>query len=382
MKGEDVDMYDVIIIGGGVSGAAAARELSRYKIRACVVEKEEDVCCGTSKANSAIVHAGYDAVPSSLMAKLNVKGNEMMESLARKLDFPFKRTGSLVVCLSEEEMPGLQKLYEKGLSGSSVKYAHRILGVAFEHARKYHYIETNPVRDTITKFGKQGKTPDPYTIEQMRALLANVNGTQWELAIILAGLYGLRLSECIGLRWRNVDFSKRTFAVVEQLPYGLPAGTKMVSEMAPVKSSERVLPITQATMAYFERQFAQRAEQKKLFAASGEPYFDNELVISKANGIPARRERISANFGQLLRQLGMPHIRFHDLRHTAATNMHQLTGDFYTVGQILGHSLKGVGIQLGMGSNLESVTAQYVDVRLDRKRIVLEAYHDGVLKGK
>ena len=62
--------------------------------------------------------------------------------------------------------------------------------------------------------------------------------------------------------------------------------------------------------------------------------------------------------------------------------MHQLTGDFYTVGQILGHSLEGVGIQLGMGSNLESVTAQYVDVLLDRKRIVLEAYHDGVLKGK
>ena len=246
----------------------------------------------------------------------------------------------------------------------------------------YHYIETNPVRDTITKFGKQGKIPDPYTIEQMRTLLANVNGTQWELAIILAGLYGLRLSECIGLRWRNVDFSKKTFAVIEQLPYGLPAGTKIVSEMAPVKSSERVLPITQATMAYFERQFAQRAEQKKLFSTSEEPYFDNELVISKANGIPARRERISANFGQLLRQLGMPHMRFHDLRHTAATNMHQLTGDFYTVGQILGHSLKGVGIQLGMGSNLESVTAQYVDVRLDRKRIVLEAYHHEVLKGE
>ena len=75
-------------------------------------------------------------------------------------------------------------------------------------------------------------------------------------------------------------------------------------------------------------------------------------------------------------------MRFHDLRHTAATNMHQLTGDFYTVGQILGHSLKGVGIQLGMGSNLESVTAQYVDVRLDRKRIVLEVYHNEVLKGK
>lgn len=116
MKGEMTDMYDVIIIGGGVSGAASARELSRYKVRACVLEKEEDVCCGTSKANSAIAHAGYDAEPGSLMAKLNVRGNEMMEQLSKDLDFPFQRIGSLVICLGEEEMPGLQKLYDKGIA--------------------------------------------------------------------------------------------------------------------------------------------------------------------------------------------------------------------------------------------------------------------------
>ena len=75
----------------------------------------------------------------------------------------------------------------------------------------------------------------------------------------------------------------------------------------------------------------------------------------------------------------MPHMRFHDLRHTAATNMHQLTGDFYTVGQILGHSLKGIGIQLQLSNNLEAVTAQYVDVRIERKRIVLDTYHQAVL---
>ena len=69
-------MYDIIIIGGGVSGAAIARELSRYKAEICLVEKEEDVCSGTSKANSAIIHAGYDAVPGTLKAKLNVRGNE------------------------------------------------------------------------------------------------------------------------------------------------------------------------------------------------------------------------------------------------------------------------------------------------------------------
>ena len=109
-------MYDVIIIGGGVSGAASARELSRYKVRACVLEKEEDVCCGTSKANSAIVHAGYDAAPGSLKAKLNVRGNEMMEQLSEDLDFPFQKTGSLVICLSGEEMPGLQELYDKGVA--------------------------------------------------------------------------------------------------------------------------------------------------------------------------------------------------------------------------------------------------------------------------
>ena len=109
-------MYDVIIIGAGVSGAAAARELSRYRVKICVLEKEEDVCCGTSKANSAIVHAGYDAVTGSLKAKLNVRGNELMGKLAEELDFPFERRGSLVLCLGEDDMPALQALYERGVA--------------------------------------------------------------------------------------------------------------------------------------------------------------------------------------------------------------------------------------------------------------------------
>ena len=109
-------MYDVIIIGAGVAGSASARELSRYQAKICVLEKEEDVCCGTSKANSAIVHAGYDAAEGSLMARLNVRGNEMMEQLSKDLDFPFKRNGSLVVCLHEDEMSGLEILYKRGIA--------------------------------------------------------------------------------------------------------------------------------------------------------------------------------------------------------------------------------------------------------------------------
>jgi len=108
-------MYDVVIIGAGVSGSAIARELSRYQVNACVVEKAEDVCCGTSKANSAIVHAGYDAENGSLMADLNVKGNLLMGELSKELDFSFRMNGSLVICLHEEDMPNLEALYERGV---------------------------------------------------------------------------------------------------------------------------------------------------------------------------------------------------------------------------------------------------------------------------
>ena len=123
IRQKGITMYDIIIIGAGVSGAATARELSRYKAKICVVEKEEDVCCGTSKANSAIVHAGYDAVPGSLKAKLNVRGNRMMDNLAKELDIPFKRSGSFVICTDEENLPALQELYERGISFSSNREA-------------------------------------------------------------------------------------------------------------------------------------------------------------------------------------------------------------------------------------------------------------------
>ena len=114
--------YDAVIIGGGVIGSAIARELSRYELHTCLLEKTEDVCSGTSKANSAIVHAGYDAHPGSKKAELNVKGNAMMGDLARDLEFEFKRNGSLVLCFADEDMPKLGELYQRGLkNGVDVK---------------------------------------------------------------------------------------------------------------------------------------------------------------------------------------------------------------------------------------------------------------------
>ena len=108
--------YDVTIIGGGVTGAAVARELSRYQLKTCLVERAEDVCSGTSKANSAIVHAGYDAAIGSVKAKMNVEGNRIMGELSEDLDFAFRRNGSLVLCFSEDDRPALQALYERGVA--------------------------------------------------------------------------------------------------------------------------------------------------------------------------------------------------------------------------------------------------------------------------
>ena len=107
-------MYDILIIGGGVTGAAIARELSRYDLKTALFEKGEDVCSGTSKANSGIAHAGFDAVPGSLKAKMNIRGSQMMEELSRKLDFPYKRNGSLVLCFDEKDRPRLEKLLQQG----------------------------------------------------------------------------------------------------------------------------------------------------------------------------------------------------------------------------------------------------------------------------
>lgn len=107
-------MFDVTIIGAGVIGCSAARELSKYKLDICVIEKGSDVAEGTTKANSAIVHAGFDAKSGTVKGKLNAKGNAMFDKLAEELDFPFKRNGSMVLCLNENDIEKLEELKKQG----------------------------------------------------------------------------------------------------------------------------------------------------------------------------------------------------------------------------------------------------------------------------
>lgn len=108
-------IYDVAVIGCGVVGAAVAYELSKYQLSVVIFEKENDVAQGTTKANSAIIHAGYDPEPGTLMAKLNVRGSQMMPQLVESLGIEYKQTGSLVLAFYPDEQIILQNLMERGL---------------------------------------------------------------------------------------------------------------------------------------------------------------------------------------------------------------------------------------------------------------------------
>ncbi len=108
--------YDVAIIGAGVCGAMIARELSKLNAKVVVLEKCNDISMGTTKANSAIVHAGFDAETGSLKAKLNVQGASLMAYYCNKLHVPYKNIGSLVVAYSWEEMQTLESLFERGFN--------------------------------------------------------------------------------------------------------------------------------------------------------------------------------------------------------------------------------------------------------------------------
>ena len=151
-------VYDVAIIGAGVSGCSIAMELSKYDLKVIILEKGMDVALGATKANSGIVHAGYDCEPGTLMAELNVKGSEMMETLCENLSVPYERTGSFVVGFDDEDKEKLMELYDKGIA-NGVNDMEMIDGDA---ARQ---IEKNLSKDvTWALYAKTAAIVSPYEL--------------------------------------------------------------------------------------------------------------------------------------------------------------------------------------------------------------------------
>ncbi|MCR5673360.1 MAG: NAD(P)/FAD-dependent oxidoreductase [Lachnospiraceae bacterium] len=169
------DSYDVLVIGAGVCGCAIARELSRYALSVAVLDKNSDIGEGTSKANSGIVHAGYDAKPGTLKAKLNVQGSKMMPLLAEKLGIPFMRNGSMVVALTDEDVPHMKELYERGIENKVEDL--RILS-------RQEALDMEPNLSDDTKgalFAPTGGIICPFRLTSAMAESACINGVDFHL---------------------------------------------------------------------------------------------------------------------------------------------------------------------------------------------------------
>lgn len=184
-------MYDVMIIGAGVIGSSIARELSRYQLKICVLERQEDVCSGTSKANSGIVHSGFDAKPGSLKAKLNVQGSKMMEKLSKDLDFAYRRNGSIVLCFHEEDMGKLNELLEQGR-------ANGVDGIRIVRGKEMKELEPN-ISDEVTAllYAPTGGIVCPFNLTIAMAENACVNGVEFrfntEVSSIIKAKDGYRI---------------------------------------------------------------------------------------------------------------------------------------------------------------------------------------------
>lgn len=165
-------MYDIAVIGAGVIGTFIARELSRYKLNIVLIEKDNDVSNGTTKANSGIIHAGYDAIPGTMKAKLNALGNPMFDKICEELDVPLKRIGSLVIASSKEEMKTIRELYQRGL-------ANGIPDIEIIDKNKVKELEPN-INDNVVGalHSKTCKIVGPFELAIALAENAVENGTE------------------------------------------------------------------------------------------------------------------------------------------------------------------------------------------------------------
>ena len=177
------EMYDVVIIGAGVVGGMIARTLARYDAKICIVDKDSDVAMGATRANSAIVHAGFDAAEGSMKAKMNVRGSQLMESVCRELGVKYKKNQSLVVGF-EHERAEVEAIYKRGL-------ANGVEGLSLVEGEELHKLEPNLNPElTVALLAKTGAIVCPYELCLASVGNAMDNGAVLELDFEVVSIDG------------------------------------------------------------------------------------------------------------------------------------------------------------------------------------------------
>lgn len=230
-------MYDVTIIGGGVCGAAIAMYLSKYEIKCCLLEKDNDIAIGTTRANSGIVHAGYDPEPDTLMARLNVRGSELIEILAKKLNIPYRKIGSMVISFDSKDEDHLRKLYDRGvangvrgmelldreaLSEREPNLSPDVTGALYAPSAAV----VNPWRLCLAMAETAAKNGVEFFLDSEVTQIEKINGTfritagnktyDTKYIINAAGLYSDRIAEMVGAKDFEIYPSKGQYYLLDK----------------------------------------------------------------------------------------------------------------------------------------------------------------------
>jgi len=239
------------------------------------------------------------------------------------------------ISLQRLEPIHIQQLYDfymaQGLSSTTVLKVHANIRKALQHAVNLNMIPYNPA-DRVVKPKKQKYVASFYDEEQVNRLLDVTKGESIYSVILLTAFYGLRRSEALGLRWQDVNFKSRTVTICNTV---VEYDTVVEKERTKTDSSRRTLPLIAPVEAYLLRL---RAEQERIAAYLGEGYIRNDFICKQASGKPFYPNYITERFGKLLARYSLPKIRFHDLRHSAAT---MLLANGFSLKEIqdwLGHS--------------------------------------------
>ena len=233
-----------------------------------------------------------------------------------------------------KELNGYYRLKLKTCSPKTVKKHRSNIQLALEAARLERLIPYNPNTDIKIPTAKQTPfVPKYYDADTVARLLKAAKGDALESVIYLTSTYGFRRSEVLGLEWSAIDFEKNTISVFKTAVVTT-SGT-LYQERTKNKTSRRVLPMSPEIKNYLLRLYNHQQKMKELF---GNTYIDNDLICKRDNGDPIKPDFVSRHFIEILQSNNLPRIRFHDLRHSAATILINVGYTMKEVSEWLGHS--------------------------------------------
>lgn len=246
----------------------------------------------------------------------------------------FKEHPISLQCIGVKELNGYYRFKLKSCSPKTVKKHRSNIQLALEAARMEKLIPYNPNTDIkISTANQVPFTPGYYDSDTVARLLKAAEGDTLEAVIFLTTCFGFRRSEVLGLEWSAVDFQKNTISVFKTAVVTT-EGT-LYQERTKNKSSRRVLPMSDEVKTYLLRLYNHQQQMKKLF---GGEYIDNDLICKRDNGDPLKPDYVSRHFAEVLKNNDLPKIRFHDLRHSAATILISMGFTMKEVSEWLGHS--------------------------------------------